>query len=217
LDWRARRRRINLKAGWRGSERSGKGRIVTGLRRPAALAALLFASAVLAPRDAVAQTGLIDEVKIGVLYHDIGFLGHHVETGQDANLEVLFTSPSFLRIIGSPRPDLGADINDAGNTSDAYFGLTWTIKPLQLLYGGDDRVFLSGSLGGAYQTGYIDHAPPGRKRLGSPVLFHLSAELGYQLTPVVSVSAYLGHISNANTFRHNAGITSAGARLGFKF
>jgi lipid A 3-O-deacylase len=159
---------------------------------------------------------IIDEFKLGVLDHDIGFLTHHVESGQDINVEVLFTSPSFLSILGSPRPHLGADINDDGNTSDAYFGLTWGIKPLQLLYG-DDRLFLNGSLGGAYQDGYIDHAPPGRKRLGSPVLFRESAELGYQLTPVISISAILDHISNADLGQHNAGITSAGARLGFKF
>ena len=190
---------------------------MTRVSRLAALTAAFFAVVALAPVRAAAQTGLVDEVKVGVLDHDIGFLGHHVESGQDVNIEVLFTSPAFLRIIGSPRPHIGADINDNGNTNDGYFGLTWTVKPLQLLYGGDPRVFLDGSLGAAYQDGYIDHAPPGRKTLGSPVLFHLSAELGYQLTPVVSVSAYLGHISNANTFRHNAGITSAGTRLGFKF
>ncbi|MBI2784363.1 MAG: acyloxyacyl hydrolase, partial [Gammaproteobacteria bacterium] len=32
-----------------------------------------------------------------------------------------------------------------------------------------------------------------------------------------SVSAILDHISNANLGDHNAGITSAGARLGVKF
>ena len=191
--------------------------MTTVLRWAASAAAFFALAAGLAPVPAAAQSSLIDEVKVGVLDHDVGFLGHHVEGGQDVNLEMLFSSPEFLNVIGSPRPDIGADINDAGNTSDAYFGLTWTAKPLQVLFRGDPRVFLDGSLGAAYQDGYIDHAPPGRKTLGSPVLFHLSAELGYQLTPVVSISAYLGHISNADTFRHNAGITSAGARLGFKF
>ncbi len=191
--------------------------MTTVLRWAASAAAFFALAAGLAPVPAAAQSSLIDEVKVGVLDHDVGFLGHHVEGGQDVNLEMLFSSPEFLSVIGSPRPDIGADINDAGNTSDAYFGLTWTVKPLQVLFRGDPRVFLDGSLGAAYQDGYIDHAPPGRKTLGSPVLFHLSAELGYQLTPVVSISAYLGHISNADTFRHNAGITSAGARLGFKF
>jgi lipid A 3-O-deacylase len=185
--------------------------------RSAALAAAFLAMAALVPVSAAAQAGFVDELKIGGLAHDVGFLGHHVETGADANLEVLFVSPPFLSVIGSPRPHIGADVNTSGNTSDGYFGLTWGIKPLQLLSGGDDRVFANGSLGAAVQDGDIDHAPRGRKPLGSPVLFRESAELGYQITPIVSVSALLDHISNANLGRHNAGITSAGARLGFKF
>jgi lipid A 3-O-deacylase len=59
--------------------------------------------------------------------------------------------------------------------------------------------------------------PPGRKLLGSRILFRESAELGYAVTPRVNVSGFLDHISNANLAPRNAGITSAGARLGFKF
>ena len=44
-----------------------------------------------------------------------------------------------------------------------------------------------------------------------------SAELGYMINPRLDVSAFLDHISNANLGNHNAGITSAGARLGVKF
>jgi hypothetical protein len=40
---------------------------------------------------------IVDEVKLGVLAHDVGFLTHHVEEGQDVNLEVLFTSASSGR------------------------------------------------------------------------------------------------------------------------
>jgi len=160
---------------------------------------------------------IVDEVKAGVLAHDIGFLTHHVEHGVDVNLEMLFTPPDLLSIIGSPRPHIGADINTDGNTSDPYVGLTWGISLIQNLFRPGDSVFVTGSLGGAYQDGYIDNAPPERKRLGSAILFRESAELGYQLTPTISISAILDHISNANLAQHNAGITSAGGRLGFKF
>jgi lipid A 3-O-deacylase len=160
---------------------------------------------------------IVDEVKIGGLAHDLTFLGRHVESGADVNIEMLFTPPALLSAIGSPRPHIGADINTSGNTSDGYFGLTWGIAMIQNLFQPNDAIFLNGSLGAAVQDGYIDSAPPGRKRLGSPVLFRESAELGYQLTPVISVSALLDHISNANLGQHNAGITSAGARFGFKF
>jgi lipid A 3-O-deacylase len=160
---------------------------------------------------------IIDEVKAGLLVHDVGFLGDHTERGFDVNLEMLFTSPDLLAVIGSPRPHIGADINTAAQTSDAFAGLTWGISLIQNLFRPGDAIFMTGSLGGAYQDGYIDNAPPGRKRMGSPILFRESAELGYQVTPTISVSALLDHISNANLGQHNAGITSAGARLGFKF
>jgi lipid A 3-O-deacylase len=169
------------------------------------------------PAPAIAQVKIVDEVKVGVLGHDLGFLGHHLEAGPDVNVEMLFTPPDVLAIIGSPRPHIGADINTAGKTSDGYFGLTWGIMLIQSLFGAGDGVFINGSLGGAVHDGYIDSGPLNRKLLGSRVLFRESAELGYQLTPGINVSALLDHISNANLGRHNMGITSAGARFGFKF
>ena len=179
----------------------------------AALLALL-------PTPAAAQIKLVDEVKLGVLGHDVGFLGHHVETGADINLEMLFTSPDVLRLIGSPRPHIGADINTSGNTSDFYFGLTWGITLIQNLVGAGDAVFANGSLGGAIHDGSpLTGAtqPPGHKLLGSRILFRESVELGYQINPRFGVSAILEHISNANLGARNAGITSAGARVGIKF
>ncbi len=187
---------------------------------PTALVAVSLAAAVaLLPGRAAAQSNLIDEIKIGGLAHDVGFLTHHVESGADINIEMLFTSPDFLSVIGSPRPHIGGDINTSGNTSDGYFGLTWGAT-LQQLFGIAPGVFVNGSLGGAVHDGYLTTPvppPPGRKLLGSRILFRESAELGYQITPAISVSAILDHISNANLAPRNAGITSAGARVGFKF
>ena len=179
--------------------------------------AVLVGAVALRSGTAAAQTKIVDELKIGGLAHDVGFLGRHVEGGADVNVEVLFTSPDLLSYIGSPRPHIGADINTSGNTSDGYFGLTWGIMLIQNLFGVGDGIFANGSLGGAVQNGYLNSAPPDRKKLGSRILFRESLELGYQINPVVSVSALLDHISNANLAEHNAGITSAGARIGFRF
>jgi lipid A 3-O-deacylase len=176
-----------------------------------------FGFSPLPPNPNATPGQIIDEVKAGVLAHDVGFLGHHIEHGPDVDLEMLFTSPDFLSIIGSPRPHIGADINTTGATSDGFFGLTWGISLIQNLFRPGDYVFATGSLGGAVQDGYELSAPDGHKRLGSPVLFRESVELGYQVTPTISVSAILDHISNANLAPRNAGITSAGARLGLKF
>ena len=180
----------------------------------------LYVAAILAsvvPTAASAQNKVLDEFKFGVLAHDVGLFGDHVETGADINMEMLFTPPEFFRVIGSPRPHLGGSLNTAGNTNNGYFGLTWGITLIQNLFGCGGSVFANGSLGGALQDGYTNSAPPGRKTLGSTALFRGSVELGYQLTPNLSVSGFVDHMSNANLAPQNAGITDAGARLGFKF
>ncbi len=169
------------------------------------------------PSIAAAQTNIVDEFKFGVLAHDTGLFGRHVERGADLNFEMLFTPPDFLGIIGSPRPHLGGSLNTAGNTNTGYFGLTWGITLIQNLFGWGGPVSLNGGLGGAFQDGFHDSAPPDRKKLGSTALFRGSLELGYQLTPTIGISGFVDHLSNADLAQHNAGITDAGARLGFKF
>ena len=182
--------------------------------RSAVVAAIL---AVAVPTAAVAQTQLVDEFKFGVLAHDVGLFDSPVESGSDINFEMLFTPPEFFRVIGSPRPHLGGSLSTAGKTNDGYFGLTWGITLIQNLFGWGGSVFANASLGGALQDGFTNSAPPDRKRLGSTALFRESVELGYQLTPDLSVSGFVDHMSNADLAPHNAGITDAGARLGFKF
>src|SRR3954451_7374283 len=126
--------------------------------------AALAGAVALLPVTTAAQTKIVDELKVGGLAHDVGFLGRHVEGGADVNVELLFTSPDLLRYIGSPRPHIGADINTSGNTSDGYFGLTWGIILIQNLFGAGDGVFANGSLGGGGQEGGLESGPPGRKK-----------------------------------------------------
>lgn len=183
--------------------------------RSAFLAATIAAGTM--PSVAVAQNSPIDEFKFGILAHDIGLFDHPVESGADVNFELLFTPPEALSAIGSPRPQIGGSLNTAGGTSSGYFGLTWGITLIQSLFGWGNSVFLNGSFGGAVQGGYTNNAPPDRKQLGSTLLARGSLELGYQLTPNLSVSGFLDHMSNANLATHNAGLTDAGARLGVKF
>jgi lipid A 3-O-deacylase len=197
-----------------GGKRGSRITIMVRMLRSAVVAATLAAAV---PTSATAQTQVVDEFKFGVLAHDIGLFDKHVESGSDINFEMLFTPPEFFRVIGSPRPHLGGSLNTAGKTNDGYFGLTWGITLLQNLFGWGGSVFANGSLGGALQDGFTNSAPPDRKKLGSTALFRESVELGYQLTPNLSISGFVDHMSNANLAPHNAGITDAGARLGFKF
>ena len=176
--------------------------------------ALLFA---VLSSSAAAQMRVIDEVKTGFLAHDIGLFDAHIEDGVDINFETLFVSPDFLGFIGSPRPHVGGWVNTVGNTDAVYFGLTWGITLLENLLAPRDGVFANASFGGAVQDGYTSTAPPGRKALGSRALFRESLELSYQVTPLLSVSGFVDHMSNANLAPQNAGLTDAGVRFGFKF
>ena len=175
---------------------------------------------------AFAGDGWVSEVKLGVLAHDIGFLGTHVENGADINGEVRFHSidwftdksnPIWLNDLLSPRPDAGLSINTDGNTDFYYVGLVWSTHFARDIFQSQDSLFGDIGLGGAIQDGYTDNAPPGRKDFGSRALFHLSGELGYQFDPQWSLSVYYDHYSNADLANSNPGINDLGMRVGYKF
>src|SRR5262249_40540199 len=94
---------------------------------PRRIAAALFAvtPSLVVSSEALAG-GLVDEVKAGVLAHDVGFLGDGVEGGADIVGEVLLKSPGFLHVIGAPRPTIGGSVNTNGKTDYLYFDMTWT-------------------------------------------------------------------------------------------
>jgi lipid A 3-O-deacylase len=181
--------------------------MIPSTMRPLLAAALL---AVAAAPAAHAQGPWLDEIKLGLDAHDIALGGDHKEPGADVNGELLFVSPPLLKVIGAPRPHLGVAVNTSGATSYAYFGLTWTGSLFE-------RAFVSGGLGGAVHDGQLTGTAQDRKQLGSRILFHEYAEAGYRITPVLSLSVFLDHMSNADLARHNAGMTNVGLRTGFKF
>jgi len=144
-------------------------------------------------------------------------LGRPGEPGADVNVEVLFASPAFLRVLGAPRPHLGLSINTAGATDYGYIGLTWSGRPWRPLLTLPEGLFVAGSLGGSVHDGYLNTAPPERKRLGSRLLFRESVEVGYQLTHRVSVSVMLDHLSNAGLAHYNQSLNNLGLRVGVTF
>jgi lipid A 3-O-deacylase len=161
--------------------------------------------------------GIVDEVKAGVLAHDIGFLGDPVEGGADIVAEVLFKSRDFLQVIGAPRPTIGSSVNTNGKADYLYFDMTWTATVWQPIaqQGG---IYVGGFLGGAVHDGrLVGYGTNGNKDLGTRALFHLGAEAGYHITPVYSVEAYFSHLSNAHTSSHNPGLNNVGVRAGFRF
>jgi lipid A 3-O-deacylase len=195
------------------------------LSQAAALAAVGFLM-LARPAEVRADEDIVDEVKLGVLYHDIGIFGDSFEEGVDINVEVLFNSPNWLydadnpdwlnRLL-NPRPHLGASINTDGDTSQIYFGVTWQQNLFVDLARPDDGVFVAFGAGGAVHDGKLDTDDPDRKSLGSRVLFHLSAEIGYRFTQHLSASVYAEHSSNADLAKRNEGYDNLGLRLGIAF
>lgn len=183
--------------------------------------------ALLCPAAAYAQEpGL--EFRAGIMYHDAAWFvrpGAHDELqvegpGPDVNFELLFRSPDFLKAVWSPRPHLGVTFNTAGETSQAYLGLTWRADL-------SDSLFVELAGGGAVHNGKTTGIAPdpyepyttadGRKLLGCRALFRLAAAVGVQLNERYSLALGLDHISNGHLCDLNPGLDTVGLRLGYRF
>ena len=174
------------------------------------IAFLVLSIALAASGQAKAAAGPLDEVKLGLIAHDVAIGAHRIEDGVDFNGEALFTSPDLLKVIWAPRPHVGVMINSSGGNSYAYAGLTWTVSFL-------DAFFADLGLGGAIHNGPNHSTDPHHKGLGTRGLFHESVELGYRFMPSYSLALFLDHVSNANIGNRNPGITNLGLRLGIAF
>ncbi len=186
-------------------------RASAGLRQSAcaAVTAVLWA---LAPLPAAAQS-LIEELKLGVLYHDASHVwsGFRLEQeSADINVEALL-KPSFPGLFfGTIRPAIGATISTVGATSHGYAGLRWQTEL-------GSGFFLGVGLGAAVHDGHLLPDSWQHKALGSRVLFHIPAEIGYRIDQHNSISLYFEHTSNAWLARYNEGLDRIGLRYGYKF
>ena len=59
------------------------------------------------PRSSDGLGGILSEVRVGALMHDVGPFSANKESSIDSNVEFLFTSPDLLDVIWSPHPMLG--------------------------------------------------------------------------------------------------------------
>jgi lipid A 3-O-deacylase len=156
--------------------------------------------------------GFVDELKIGVLAHDVPDLwsGFQAEPNSaDINVEAIF-SPSVAFLGGTIRPALGASINTQGYTSNVYLDARWQLETAC-------GIFLGLGVGGTVHDGQLKLEHWDEKALGSRVLFHIPVELGYRLDAHDSVSVYFEHMSNAYTASPNEGMDRIGVRYGYRF
>ena len=173
----------------------------------AGLAGLLLANSASAQ-----QSKIIDEVRVGILAHDVPGLwsGWRIENpNPDLNGEVILTpSASFLG--GTIRPAIGGTVNFNGGTSKAYADARWE-------YQTSLGVFFGLGLGAAVHNGYLTPTSLDHKALGSRVLFHIPAEIGYRFAGGQTLSVYFEHTSNGYTQKYNEGLDDLGIRYGIKF
>ena len=122
---------------------------------------------------------------------------------------MLFT-PWARTFGGYLRPAIGATVNFNGDTSKAYADVRWEIET-------PSGVFFALGVGAAVHDGHLSADAPDRKALGSRVLFHPSAELGYRFDGANSISIFADHMSNGFTQRSNEALDTVGIRLGHRF
>jgi len=155
---------------------------------------------------------IFDEMRIGAAKHDVNVLGSNKEDGADIIFDVRLPAleGGLWDSIARPRPHIGANVSTARDTSQLYFGLTWAWHFL-------DPFFVSVDLGGSLHDGDLKNQDPGRKELGSRVLFRQALELGIVMFERHAISVRLDHASNANLADRNEGINSLGVVYGLRF
>lgn len=173
------------------------------VRRIAALASALF---LLVP-----ATRADDQIHLGLLAHDVPDLWshHNRERGVDLNVEWAPEWPSVALGPGSVGSHLGVVLNSAGDTSYVYGGVNLRLGDARGWYG---KV----GMGAAYHNGERERVSDDRKALGSRLLFHIPAELGYQWQQH-SLALYFAHVSNAYTQNENEGMDVLGLRVGWRY
>ena len=78
-------------------------------------------------------------------------------------------------------------------------------------------IFFALGLGAAVHDGNLAPTEADRKALGSRILFHIPAEIGWRWDGHNSVSLYFEHISNGYTQTYNEGLDAIGVRYGYRF
>ena len=152
------------------------------------------------------------QIRVGGFLHD----PLSPEKGSvDGNLELLgphlpiSLSKAFQSLI--PRPHIGATLNTANKTSEAYVGLSWGVSLTE-------HIFAEASFGGAANNGKVGATPlPGHNALGCVGSFRESGSLGYKISSTLTIMTTVEHISNAGLCSRNRGLTNGGIRIGYSF
>lgn len=109
-----------------------------------------------------------------------------------------------------PRVNVGASVSTAGEASQIFAGLAWTVDVT-------DRFYIELGFGGAAHNGDNKDDGTNGPKLGCTLMFRESAAAGFRLSDKLDLVASIDHSSNADLCDPNDGISHAGLSLAYKF
>lgn len=187
----------------------------------------LFSLAVCAASlPGLAQAQLVEELRVGVLQHNIcvsDCKNANKEDGPTVEGELVFASPGVFRYILSPRPYAIASINTAGDTNYGGVGLVWNFDFAE-------KWSIEPSLGyvihdGALESPFPQGSPESEAFanenvfLGSEDLFRTGFAINRDFGENWGGQLIYEHLSHGQILGEgrNQGLDSAGVRVYYKF
>lgn len=174
----------------------------------------LLAAGTLLPQSAVAADWSIKEVRAGVLgsvqarsTFEPGFfptVALYFDPLDSAN------AATWQDTILRPRIHAGATISIAGEASQVFAGLNWTVDVT-------DRFYIDLGFGGTVHNGDNEDDGSSGPKLGCSLMFREYAAAGFRLNEKLDIVASIDHSSNADLCDPNDGISHAGLSLAYKF
>lgn len=175
---------------------------------------------------AMAEAQLVEEVRVGVLQHNIcvsDCKNANKEDGPTVEGELVFASPGVFRYILSPRPYAIASINASGDTSYGGVGLLWNFDFAEkwsfepsLGY-----VIHDGALESPFPQGSPESEAFARENvfLGSEDLFRTGFAINRDFGENWGGQLVYEHLSHGQILGEgrNQGLDSAGVRVYYKF
>lgn len=179
-----------------------------------ALAATAFAFVPPLARDAAAADWSIKEVRAGVT----GSIQARstFEPGFFPTVALYFdpldraSAVTWKETLLRPRVHAGLSISSAGEASQVFAGLNWTVDVT-------DRFYIDLGFGGTAHNGDNKDDGTNGPKLGCTLMFREYAAAGFRLTDKLDIVASIDHSSNADQCDPNDGISHAGLSLAYKF
>lgn len=131
---------------------------------------------------------------------------------EDIAVELIYTPPLDLSLLGSPRLAVGGTFSPRGLEQMVHANFNWHVPVF------DTPLYLEAGLGGAYVTGYLHNPPPGFRKLGCHTMFYFQGAVGVELPSDWTATLASEHSSHAwKCGSDNQGLNSIALKVGHKF